>query len=181
MEPSQVLVSVGVPVFNGENYLREALDCLLAQTLDQIEIILMDNASEDQTPAIGQSYALKHPKIKYFRQDHNVGAGPNYNACFKRSKGKFFKWHAHDDLISPDFLERCVALLDKDQNAVLCHSSTRIVDAEGDEIEVYRISPDCSTSNPARRFSNVLLHRGDRLFELYGVIRSYALEQTQLF
>ncbi len=181
MEALEPLISIGLPVYNGENFLKEALECLLDQTFKNIEIIILDNASEDATAVIGQTYALKNPKVKYFRQERNVGAGPNYNACFERARGKYFKWHAHDDLLAPDYLERCVALLERHSETVLCHSSTRIVDSEGDEIEIHRIGANASDPNPARRFSNVLLHRGDRLFEIYGLIRSEALAQTRLF
>ena len=105
-------VSIGMPVFNGENYLAEALDSLLTQTFSDFELIISDNASTDKTEEICRAYAVRDQRIRYFRNQENLGASRNYNRVFELSSGEYFKWAAHDDLCAPEFLGRCVDVLD---------------------------------------------------------------------
>ena len=72
-------ISIGMPVYNGESYLAQALDCFLVQTFDDFEILISDNASTDRTGEIAEDYASCDPRVRYFRQDRNIGAGPNHN------------------------------------------------------------------------------------------------------
>lgn len=127
MEHATPKVSIGLPVYNGENFLREALDSLLAQTFTDFEIIISDNASTDGTMAICQTYAAQDSRIRYFRQGENLGAAPNYNFVFDQAAGEYFKWAAHDDLCAPEFLEKCVAALDSNPDVVLCYTKTNIL------------------------------------------------------
>src|SRR4051812_44240337 len=92
------LVSIGLPVYNGEKYIAEAIESLLSQDYTNIEIIISDNASTDNTPQICQQYQHKNPRIRYFRNDTNIGASNNFNRTFELSKGEFFMWAAYDDL-----------------------------------------------------------------------------------
>ena len=120
-------VSIGLPVHNGATFLAEAIESILAQTFPGFELVISDNASTDRTPEICRSYAAADGRIRYYRQETNIGAAQNYNVVFQRSSGKYFKWAAHDDLIRPTFLARCVAALEADPEAVLCHSVVEIV------------------------------------------------------
>ena len=86
------LVSLGLPVFNGENFLAETLDSVLAQSLPSYEVIICDNASSDGTEEISRSYAARDPRIRYFRNQGNLGAAPNFNLTFSHAKGRYFKW-----------------------------------------------------------------------------------------
>jgi len=126
-----VALSIGVPVYNGERYVAEALDCLLSQTFKDLEVIVSDNASTDATADIVRSYAERDPRVKYYRNPTNIGAQPNYNRTFERAAGKYFKWHACDDLCAPTYLEKCVAALESDPSAVLCQSRTILIDGAG--------------------------------------------------
>src|SRR5690242_8158644 len=92
-----VLVSIGMPVFNGENYLVPALDAIRSQTYQNVEIIISDNASTDRTRDIAQKSAQDDRRIRYCRNEKNVGASANFNNTFELSSGKYFKWAAHDD------------------------------------------------------------------------------------
>src|SRR5579875_956335 len=105
-------VSIGVPVYNGERYLAQALDSILAQTFSDYEIIISDNGSTDATPDICRMYAAQDPRIKFHRHDHNRGSAWNYNRVFELSSGTYFGWLSHDDVYDPRFLERCVEVLD---------------------------------------------------------------------
>ena len=105
-------VTVGVPVYNGEKLLAAALDSLLAQTYRNFKVIISDNASTDGTREIGESYARKDERVIYTRNEKNIGAAGNLNRLVALADTPYFKWAAHDDLIAPTFLEKCVALMD---------------------------------------------------------------------
>src|SRR5690349_16638091 len=87
-------VSVGVPVRNGERFLVETLESLLAQTYTDFELIISDNASTDNTEAICREYAARDPRVRYYRSPQDVGLANNYNSLFARSEGDYFKWAA---------------------------------------------------------------------------------------
>src|SRR5438132_13873019 len=91
-------VSIGMPVYNGERYLSGALDSLLSQTLADFDLIISDNASTDATESICRSYAAHDSRIRYFRNENNLGAAANFNRAFELCGGEFFRWAAHDDL-----------------------------------------------------------------------------------
>lgn len=172
-------VSIGVPVYNGENFLAEALESVLAQTFADFEIVICDNASTDSTPQICKSFAERDPRIKYFPSETNLGAAINYNRTFELSEGEFFKWLAHDDLMAPEFLERCVAALDADTDAVLACPHTVRLDAERKKVVKTLDQSDRTDSDrPYVRF-NDLLYNTDRHY-VFGLIRSSVLGQTPL-
>ena len=98
-------VSIGMPVYNGENYIRLALDSLLSQSFFNFEIIISDNASEDKTGEIVKNYAKNDPRIKYFLQDRNIGPAANYKFVLDKAIGFFFMWAAHDDTWDQNWIE----------------------------------------------------------------------------
>lgn len=102
---SNVKVSIGMPVYNGEEFIREALDSLLAQTFTDFELIISDNASTDRTEAICRDYAGKDSRIRYIRQSENMGASDNFQFVLDKAVGEYFMWAAYDDLRSEDCLE----------------------------------------------------------------------------
>jgi glycosyltransferase involved in cell wall biosynthesis len=107
------LVGIGLPVYNGQQHLAATLDSILAQTHTNFELIISDNASTDRTEEICRDYASRDRRIRYFRNSQNLGASKNYNRAFELfSGGKYFRWNAHDDLIAPTYLEKCVAALE---------------------------------------------------------------------
>ncbi len=131
MTISKPLVSIGVPVYNGEHYLPQALDSLLPQTYSNLEIIIFDNASTDSTRNVCQQYVKRDARVHYYRNDRNLGAARNYNLTVVKAKGKYFKWAAHDDLCEPTFIERCVEVMESDPHVSLAYPKTAIIDAEG--------------------------------------------------
>src|SRR5688500_7627492 len=90
------LLSIALPVYNGERYLRETLDSLLNQSFADYELVIVDNASTDATEAIAREYADGDGRITYHRNPENVGAARNFNAAFEMTSGRYFKWAAHD-------------------------------------------------------------------------------------
>jgi len=175
------LVSIGLPVFNGENYIKDALDSILAQTYTDFELIIVDNASTDQTPLICRAYAAKDNRIRYYRNKMNIGASKNFNRAFKLSSGKYFKWAAHDDVISPEFLSRCINVIDRDPSIVLCHSKTGRIDKNGKLVGTYDYKVRSNSLKPHERFGDLIVDRWQPSWLLiFGVIRADTLRMTQL-
>lgn len=174
-------VSIGLPVWNGENYLEGALRSICAQTFQDFELIISDNASEDRTEVISREWAAKDPRIRYIRNDKNVGAAKNFNQVFEWSTGEYFKWAAHDDELAPTFLERCVQVLDEDPSVVLCHSLVVILNEHNEVVEQlpHDLTP-VHSAKPQVRFSHLLLTDRSN-YDLFGLLRAPVLRQTQLF
>ena len=104
-------VSIGIPVYNGENFLEEAIRSVLAQTYQDLELVIADNASSDRTAEIGQDFAASDGRVRYVRNARNLGAAPNYNRVWEQSRGDLFKWLSHDDRILPGYVAATVAAL----------------------------------------------------------------------
>ena len=124
--------SVGLPVYNGQRYLREAIDCVLGQTYTDLELIISDNASTDSTEEICREYVAKDPRVRYYRNIKNRGAARNFNRVFELSSGEYFKWLAVDDLIAPDNVARTVEALERRPKAVLAYTLARHIDEIGE-------------------------------------------------
>ena len=105
-------VSIGIPVYNGENFIREALRSLIAQTFSDFEVVISDNCSTDRTQAICREYALLDSRFSYFRHEYNVGAFNNFKFVLESSRGKYFMWLACDDFLSnAQYLSQLVSML----------------------------------------------------------------------
>lgn len=163
-------VSVGLPVYNGQNFLAESLDSLLAQTYTDFELIVSDNASTDDTEAICRDYAAKDTRIRYHRQPQNIGAVPNHNYVARQARGEFFKWASHDDLYAPDLLTHCVETLRERPDIILCHGEMAIVDEQGAIVEAYDYRIATDSPRPPERFRSLLFTDGGDDF--YGVMRT---------
>src|SRR5215831_11779077 len=121
-------LSIGLAVYNGENFLAQSIEALLGQTYEDFELIISDNASTDGTAGICQRYAKQDSRIRYFRQPRNVGSAPNHNFTIHQARGELFKTASHDDLYARDLLRVCVAALDERPEVVLAHSWSALID-----------------------------------------------------
>lgn len=119
------MISIGLPVYNGEQFLQKKLDSLLAQTFSNFEIIISDNASTDSTKIICNSYLKKDPRIKYYRQEKNLGVQANYNFVLQKAQREYFVWTAVDDIMEPQFLEKLLEVLKQKNNAIACMSNVK--------------------------------------------------------
>lgn len=162
-------VSVGLPVYNGENFLTESLDALLAQTYADFELVISDNASTDATEEICRDYAARDSRIRYIRQPFNIGAAPNHNVVSREARGELMKWASHDDLYAPQLLERCVEALDERRDVVLAHAHMAIVDESGGIVDKYDYRMDTDSPDAPTRFRSLLWADGGD--DSYGVIR----------
>lgn len=171
-------VSIGLPVFNGENYLEAALQSILAQTFDDFELIISDNASTDRTASICQKYAAQDSRIRYYRQGRNLGAAANMNYTYSMSQGEYFKWAAHDDLLAPEFLKKCVDVLDHHPEIILVYPQTQVLDEAGNYHDYgYNGKLRTSVDEPRRRFHDlVCIHHN--CYPIFGVVRSQILAKA---
>jgi len=174
------LVSVGIPVFNGENFLEDAIRSVLSQTIGDLELILCDNASTDRTAEICRDYETREPRVRYFRNPRNLGAAANYNLAFTHARGRYFKWLAHDDRMLPLFLAKTSRVLDERPDAVLCNTVISYIDASGAQLGLYdsRLSGADSLS-PSARFAWMVL-RSHTCVDFFGLIRRKALSNSLL-
>lgn len=115
----QPLVSIGMPVYNGEKLICEALDSLLAQDFKNFELIISDNASTDRTAEICKMYAARDSRIRYYRNERNIGPVSNFNKVIHLGRGKYFMWAADDDLYESSYISCMVDSLNNNPLAVL--------------------------------------------------------------
>ena len=172
-------VSIGLPVYNGARFLPQALESLLGQSFSDIELIVSDNASSDSTQDICTEYAMRDARIRYVRQDVNIGAMRNWNFVAKEARGKYFKWSSASDYCAPDMLARCFAAMEAESDIVLCYGQTCLVDQETGELTEYAGNIEVMEDLPHERFSK--LCRSLKLNNAYGgLIRTDALHRTKL-
>ncbi len=172
-------VSIGLPVYNGENFLAEAVDSLLAQSFIDLELIISDNASTDRTEEICRDYADRDRRVRYFRNQANVGAAPNYNRTFFLATGEYFKWAAHDDVCCPEFLRKCVHALDEDPDLVLSYPRASTIDSSGKRIKDWPPRPGLAAAAVHLRFREALAPV--ETHPIWGLMRSEILRKTPLF
>lgn len=124
-------VSIGMPVYNGEKFIRRALDSLLDQTFTDFELIISDNASTDETRQICLEYAAKDKRVCYHRNDINVDGIVNFNRVLNLAIGQYFMWAAYDDKWEPSFVACLVQSLDVNPQAVLAFCRFVLIDEDG--------------------------------------------------
>jgi glycosyltransferase involved in cell wall biosynthesis len=188
-------VTIGLPVYNGDNYLAGAIDSILAQSCPDFDLLISDNASTDGTEEICRTYAKKDQRIRYVRQPRNIGAGANFNLVARLSESPYFKWAAHDDLLAPGFLAACVDALDRDRTVVLAFPGSTLIDETGDPLPYsperggmvdragvcWPVLPekndDLTAIDPTLRFQAVMLNTV-MCVEIFGLMRRSALLHT---
>lgn len=189
-----------MPVYNGENYIADAIDSILAQTFTDFELIICDNCSSDTTFAICEKYAKRDDRIRLYRNERNLGAHGNFNRVVELAQGKYFKWAAHDDLLAPEYIRRCVDVLESDGTVALAHSLTRLIDKHGERIvelpgDGHYIDDETGgviyagldaadrpldSADAGERFDAVI-NRTGWVYDIFGVMRLDVLRSVPLF
>ena len=179
MTLSEPVITVGMPVYNGERYIEEAIRSMLGQTFEDFVLIISDNASTDRTEEICRDFTLQDKRITYLRNQDNIGAGNNYNRLFQLARSKYFRWFNADDLCRPELHEKCVAVLESNPDAVLCYGKTCLIDQDGNYSEDYDDNLNLQQSTAYERLS--------RFFDavgltnvIYGLMRTSAVAHTSL-
>jgi glycosyltransferase involved in cell wall biosynthesis len=173
-------VSIGLPVYNGSNYLKYMLDSILSQTFKDFELIISDNGSTDNTRSICRSYAEKDTRIRYHRNEENLGAAWNFNQVFHLARGKYFQWACHDDVWTSTLLERYVQVLDQMSDVVLCYSITAYIDEHGKLIRRVITRPRFQDKRPHQRFRSLLKYHPNECNPVLGLFRANILEKSPL-
>ena len=172
-------VSIGMPVHNGEKFIRRALDSLLDQTFTDFELIISDNASTDKTPQICLEYAANDKRIRYYRTDVKIGPVPNFNRVLRYASGRYFMWAAHDDRWESSFVERLVQSLDKNPQAVLAFCRFVNIDEDGRVTRVFKTNwVDVFSRSKLSQLAFLILaddHITQKATHIYGLIRRDAL------
>ena len=176
---SSPLVSIGLPVYNGEKYLEESVRSMLSQTLDDFELIICDNCSTDRTYEICKEFACSDSRIRLYRNESNIGVARNHNRTFELSTGKYFRWAACDDICAPELLEKCVRTIDANPDVVLCYFWFFRIFEIGAGGQVLVKPLEGTETNPSRRFRSVSDH-GHACEQAYGLFRSEYLRNMRL-
>ncbi|PSF38668.1 glycosyltransferase family 2 protein [Aphanothece hegewaldii CCALA 016] len=182
MNEHQPLVSIGMPVYNGESFLKNAIQSILEQTFQDFELIISDNASTDKTQEICRFYAAQDQRIHYYRNEQNMGAAWNQSQVVKLAKGDYFKWAHHDDICATQLLEKSVQVLNKNPSVVLCYPQTMIINHLGASVEKCSDGFNLRSTKPHQRFRKYhhLVRYGNICNPFHGLIRTNILKKTPI-
>ncbi|AIT79490.1 glycosyltransferase family 2 protein [Novosphingobium pentaromativorans] len=173
-------VTLSLPVFNGSDYIADAIESILGQTLTDFRLYVTDNASHDDTPEIVSSYARKDSRVVLVSNKENIGAAANYNLGFTYRAGKYFKWCAHDDRLSPNYLEACVDALEARPDVGLAYGRTLQISPKDEIFEIPEYeTPSIDNDDPAQRFRQTIA-LSKTCFPIFGVFRPELLERSML-
>ncbi|NET02803.1 MAG: glycosyltransferase [Sphaerospermopsis sp. SIO1G1] len=175
MSTSHPKLTIGLPVYNGEKFLQQSIDSLLNQTFSDFHLIICNNNSTDNTDEICRNYAAQDDRIIYYHNPSNIGCACNFNRVLKLSRSQYFKWAAYDDLHAPDFLSKCIQILEDNPDYILCHSHTLLIDEDDNFLQNYEIKLQTHAEKPEIRFHELLTKHF--CYQLYGVIRKTALDK----
>jgi len=185
------LVSIGMPVFNGEKFLEKSISSLLNQTYQNFELIISDNASTDKTPQICNNFAKKDRRIKYIRQGENFGSIWNFNLVLEKAESKYFMWASADDFWEPKFIAKNIYFLESNNEFVCSASLSKLF---GDNEDIKKIDSKIQNFLLKIRFflKPVKIHSLDRTFEenvreflskghsdiMYGIFKRDVLKES---
>lgn len=170
-------ILIGMPVYNGGKHIGETIESILGQTFEDFNLLISDNASTDDTEKVCRYYADKDPRIIYYRQADNLGMAPNFNYVFRPGNSPYFKWAAHDDILKPEYLSRCIEWLDRDSSLSMVHCPTLRIDNYSNELGTY-VDIGLASDRISERFWRVLWTVN--IYEIYGVMRSEYVAKTKL-
>jgi glycosyltransferase involved in cell wall biosynthesis len=172
-------VTIGVPAYNAERYLALSLESLVKQTYEDIEILVCDNASTDSTANIVREFANRDRRIRYVRNEENIGAGRNFIRCVELTRSELFRWQAADDLSAPTLVERCVEVLDARPDVIQAYARTILIDENGAELEKYNERIQTLADSPRQRYLHVMRNIG-LVNSSFGVMRTNLLRKTAI-
>lgn len=172
------LVSIGMPVYNCERFIRQALDSLLAQDYENFELVISDNASTDRTAEICREYAARDKRIRYYHNESTQGSISNFNRVLQMSSGDYFMWAAADDLWEPSYISTLLRNLTAVPDAVLAFSAFDNINEYGQEVRAYPYLFELPSSNLLQRLWNYMI-QDERLGKanlIYGLMRRSAIQ-----
>jgi len=180
MADNKPLVSIGMPVYNGERFIRQALDSLLAQDYENFELIISDNASTDGTQEICLEYRAQDGRIRYYRNENNLGALANFNRVLGLAQGPYFMWISHDDVWEPSYMSTLLRNLVSASDAVLAFSAFNNINEHGVEIRTYPHLFELPSANLFQRLWNYMIQEENlgKANLIYGLMRLSAIQRA---
>jgi len=180
-------VTIGLPIFNGEKYLEQALSSLLSQEYKDFQLIISDNASDDQTRSICKKFSDSDDRIKYYRNEKNEGATFNFNRVLQLAHSEFFMWAAYDDLWDQAFLSTLVSLLQNNSTAVVAFAQAAIIDDHNNQLSShvhladYPVMYKLSEKNLYKRMKLYIQAEDGKSNMVYGLMRTKCIKKTNGF
>lgn len=191
-------LSIGVPVYNGADYIAEAITSHLEQDFSDFELVVSDNCSDDGTADIVNEFVTTDNRVSYSRNDTNVGGPANFNRLFRLTNGELFRWAAADDRIEPGYLSKVIAMMDADPNIVIGHSNALLIDPKSEPMlqmdqgylggdgfmEAIKLQAPAGderfqSEQPHERIDAVI-NNNHRNFYIFGIMRRTTMMQTRL-
>ena len=145
------LLAVGMPVYNGAQWLQESIEKILSQRFTDFELLISDNASDDDTELICSRFAREDPRVRYRRLESNQGVFRNHNDVFDLTSSKYFKWASCSDLCEPLFFQRCIELLEARDEVVLAYPQSVIFSSLDPKGVVYYQNLTLEDDRPSAR------------------------------
>lgn len=173
-------VSVGLPVYNGGEMLKEAIGSILSQDYQDMELVISDNGSTDSTREVCLEYQKKDDRIRYYRLHRNMGWVKNFWNAFARSRGPYFMWATHDDLREKSFITKCLEKIQSDPDIALVYPQSKVYDADSNFLGIAKDYLDTGQDNPIERFKHLIWELG-MCNVFYGLYRREAIEKTRSF
>jgi glycosyltransferase involved in cell wall biosynthesis len=169
------LVSIGIPVFNGEKYLASALEGLLVQSYTNIEIIISDNHSGDLTASICNEFSKKDNRIRYYRQQITLNAADNFYYVLEMSTGSYFMWASYDDFRDKDYIFNLTQALERNIQNVCAFTRFQDINESGKSIAP-SVNLDYSSSLGLLRLIKYWMYIPNyRDVCVYGIYRAKAI------
>lgn len=134
------LVSIVLPVYNGERFLAESIDSIIAQTYQNWELIIIDDCSSDNSSKIAKNYVAKDNRIKYYRNEQNIKLPRSLNKGFSLAKGDYLTWTSDDNIYLPEAISRMVSAIE-DHHVEFVFASCRVINENGECVDVWT-APD---------------------------------------
>lgn len=191
----KIKLSIGMPIYNAEKFLRNRLDSLLSQTFSDFELIISDNASTDSTSHICKEYLIRDKRIRYICQEKNIGISGNFYFVLHEANGEYFFWAASDDIMLPGFIEKNIDALDNNKNLICSVSKIKLVGKIIDEFMITEkdshfrkiekkirknmanVNTQSISGSYENKVRNFLINKGSSL-AMYGIYRTNILKKS---
>ncbi|MGC8603009.1 MAG: glycosyltransferase [Desulfomonilaceae bacterium] len=171
-------VAIGLPVYNGEKYLAESIESVLAQDFGDFDFLISDNCSTDSTWEICNYYSLKDRRIRLNRNEKNLGAIGNFEFVLNNTDSKYFMWHSHDDLLDPSYVAECFSFLEQHDEYNICFSKVALIDENGRPYICELANETRDEDSPILRFKHHC-ESGFPVYFIYGLIRRKVWRQIE--
>lgn len=173
-------ITIGMPVYNSEETIADAIDSVLAQTRSDWRLVVADNASTDQTAAIVKGYTADDPRIELIQQPTNRGQAANFQTVFDAADTEFFMWLSGDDLLRADYLALCADALDNEPDLIGVFTASEGMDESGAIVGRFRERAGVDRDSPDRpaRFKAAL--HATVGFSMFGLYRTEVLARSPL-